>query len=114
MKEGRKERMNKESIALLFSIPTVLYELELALNFGTTCLCGGQGGRGRAQDPHTVFLLPRWLFEGLGRDKAEELLLLPDTKMGSFMIRESETKKGEASLTPLATRGLTGARFVPG
>uniref|UniRef100_A0A673V928 Src like adaptor n=1 Tax=Suricata suricatta TaxID=37032 RepID=A0A673V928_SURSU len=34
-----------------------------------------------------------WLFEGLGRDKAEELLLLPDTKMGSFMIRESETKK---------------------
>ncbi|XP_006879336.1 PREDICTED: src-like-adapter isoform X2 [Elephantulus edwardii] len=34
-----------------------------------------------------------WLFEGLGRDKAEELLQLPDTKMGSFMIRESETKK---------------------
>lgn len=36
-----------------------------------------------------------WLFEGLGRDKAEELLQLPDTKIGSFMIRESETKKGE-------------------
>ncbi|XP_062936157.1 src-like-adapter isoform X2 [Cynocephalus volans] len=34
-----------------------------------------------------------WLFEGLGRDKAEELLQLPDTKVGSFMIRESETKK---------------------
>ncbi|XP_006830779.1 PREDICTED: src-like-adapter isoform X2 [Chrysochloris asiatica] len=34
-----------------------------------------------------------WLFEGLGRDKAEELLQLPDTKMGSFMVRESETKK---------------------
>nr|XP_034372446.1 src-like-adapter isoform X4 [Arvicanthis niloticus] len=34
-----------------------------------------------------------WLFEGLGRDKAEELLQLPDTKIGSFMIRESETKK---------------------
>ena len=42
-----------------------------------------------------VFLLPSWLFEGLGRDKAEELLQLPDTKIGSFMIRESETKKGE-------------------
>ncbi|XP_044540312.1 src-like-adapter [Gracilinanus agilis] len=40
-----------------------------------------------------------WLFEGLGRDKAEELLLLPDTKMGSFMIRESETKKGFYSLS---------------
>ena len=42
-----------------------------------------------------VFLVPSWLFEGLGRDKAEELLQLPDTKIGSFMIRESETKKGE-------------------
>ena len=42
-----------------------------------------------------VFLLPSWLFEGLGRDKAEELLQLPDTKIGSFMIRESETKRGE-------------------
>ncbi|XP_043835256.1 LOW QUALITY PROTEIN: src-like-adapter [Dromiciops gliroides] len=40
-----------------------------------------------------------WLFEGLGRDKAEELLLLPDTKIGSFMIRESETKKGFYSLS---------------
>ena len=42
-----------------------------------------------------VFLVPSWLFEGLDRDKAEELLQLPDTKIGSFMIRESETKKGE-------------------
>ncbi|GAB1299416.1 Src-like-adapter [Apodemus speciosus] len=40
-----------------------------------------------------------WLFEGLGRDKAEELLQLPDTKIGSFMIRESETKKGFYSLS---------------
>uniref|UniRef100_G1M2J3 Src like adaptor n=1 Tax=Ailuropoda melanoleuca TaxID=9646 RepID=G1M2J3_AILME len=40
-----------------------------------------------------------WLFEGLGRDKAEELLQLPDTKMGSFMIRESETKKVPVSVT---------------
>ncbi|XP_037658921.1 src-like-adapter isoform X2 [Choloepus didactylus] len=40
-----------------------------------------------------------WLFEGLGRDKAEELLQLPDTKVGSFMIRESETKKGFYSLS---------------
>ncbi|XP_004697441.3 src-like-adapter [Echinops telfairi] len=40
-----------------------------------------------------------WLFEGLGRDKAEELLQLPDTKIGAFMIRESETKKGFYSLS---------------
>ncbi|XP_034619546.1 src-like-adapter [Trachemys scripta elegans] len=40
-----------------------------------------------------------WLFEGLGREKAEELLQLPDTKVGAFMIRESETRKGLYSLS---------------
>ncbi|KAF7237852.1 Src-like-adapter [Varanus komodoensis] len=40
-----------------------------------------------------------WLFEGLGRQKAEELLLLPNTKAGSFMIRNSETTKGLYSLS---------------
>nr|XP_060627692.1 src-like-adapter [Anolis sagrei ordinatus] len=40
-----------------------------------------------------------WLFEGLGRDKAEELLLLPNTRIGSFMIRKSETTKGLYSLS---------------
>ncbi|KAH0617421.1 hypothetical protein JD844_015614 [Phrynosoma platyrhinos] len=40
-----------------------------------------------------------WLFEGLGREKAEELLLLPNTKVGSFMIRKSETTKGLYSLS---------------
>lgn len=52
-----------------------------------------------------VFLLSSWLFEGLGRDKAEELLQLPDTKVGSFMIRESETKKGEWPPTHLSPSG---------
>lgn len=47
-----------------------------------------------------VLLCLRWLFEGLGREKAEELLQLPDTKVGSFMIRESETKKGESPVPP--------------
>nr|XP_056709962.1 src-like-adapter [Euleptes europaea] len=40
-----------------------------------------------------------WLFEGLGREKAEELLQLPNTKTGSFMIRNSETTKGLYSLS---------------
>lgn len=53
-----------------------------------------------SQAAHAVSLPPRWLFEGLGRDKAEELLQLPDTKVGSFMIRESETKKGEQPTLP--------------
>ncbi|KAG8441601.1 hypothetical protein GDO86_010692 [Hymenochirus boettgeri] len=40
-----------------------------------------------------------WLFDGVGREKSEELLQLPDTKLGSFMIRQSETKKGSYSLS---------------
>ncbi|XP_015284293.1 PREDICTED: src-like-adapter, partial [Gekko japonicus] len=40
-----------------------------------------------------------WLFEGLGREKAEELLQLPNTRTGSFMIRKSETTKGLYSLS---------------
>ncbi|KAM4706219.1 src-like-adapter [Rhinophrynus dorsalis] len=40
-----------------------------------------------------------WLFDGVGREKSEELLQLPDTKNGAFMIRQSETKKGSYSLS---------------
>ncbi|XP_007426171.1 src-like-adapter [Python bivittatus] len=40
-----------------------------------------------------------WLFEGIGREKAEELLLLPNNKVGSFMIRKSETTNGFYSLS---------------
>lgn len=63
------------------------------------------GGEGTFRVLIAVFLVPSWLFEGLGRDKAEELLQLPDTKIGSFMIRESETKKGEQPWTHLSMRG---------
>ncbi|XP_040288482.1 src-like-adapter isoform X1 [Bufo bufo] len=40
-----------------------------------------------------------WLFEGVGREKSEQLLQLPEMKTGSFMIRQSETKKGSYSLS---------------
>lgn len=36
-----------------------------------------------------------WLFEGVGRQKAEELLSLPGNKVGSFMVRESSRERGE-------------------
>ncbi|KYO45210.1 src-like-adapter [Alligator mississippiensis] len=48
---------------------------------------------------HVAKVYHGWLFEGLGREKAEELLQLPNTKFGSFMIRESETRKGLYSLS---------------
>ncbi|XP_010211112.1 PREDICTED: src-like-adapter 2 [Tinamus guttatus] len=37
----------------------------------------------------------RWLYEGISREKAEELLLRPGNCSGSFLIRESQTRKGE-------------------
>ncbi|XP_066434871.1 src-like-adapter isoform X2 [Eleutherodactylus coqui] len=40
-----------------------------------------------------------WLFDGVGREKSEQLLQLPEMKMGSFMVRQSETKKGSYSLS---------------
>lgn len=36
-----------------------------------------------------------WLFEGVERQKAEELLALPSNRPGSFMVRESFRERGE-------------------
>ncbi|NXL83686.1 SLAP2 protein, partial [Alectura lathami] len=41
----------------------------------------------------------RWLYEGVSREKAEELLLQPGNRSGSFLIRESQTRKGCYSLS---------------
>uniref|UniRef100_A0AAY4CC32 Src-like-adapter n=1 Tax=Denticeps clupeoides TaxID=299321 RepID=A0AAY4CC32_9TELE len=40
-----------------------------------------------------------WLFEGVERKKAEELLQLPVNPVGSFMIRESSKERGVYSLS---------------
>ncbi|XP_069508351.1 src-like-adapter 2 isoform X2 [Ambystoma mexicanum] len=40
-----------------------------------------------------------WLYEGISREKAEELLLLDCNHGGSFMIRESQSRKGGYSLS---------------
>ncbi|XP_076864844.1 src like adaptor 1a [Brachyhypopomus gauderio] len=40
-----------------------------------------------------------WLFEGVGRQKAEELLSLPGNTTGSFLIRESPSERGMYSLS---------------
>ncbi|XP_037107350.1 src-like-adapter 2 [Syngnathus acus] len=41
----------------------------------------------------------RWLFTGISRHKAEELLMQPENRIGSFLIRESETHAGCLSLS---------------
>ncbi|NWI61701.1 SLAP2 protein, partial [Calyptomena viridis] len=40
-----------------------------------------------------------WLYEGISRQKAEELLLSPGNHSGSFLIRESQTRRGCYSLS---------------
>ncbi|XP_077599830.1 src like adaptor 1a [Stigmatopora nigra] len=43
---------------------------------------------------HVAKVYHEWLFEGVTRPKAEELLLLPGNKPGSFLVRESPTERG--------------------
>uniref|UniRef100_A0A674EEI1 Src like adaptor 1a n=1 Tax=Salmo trutta TaxID=8032 RepID=A0A674EEI1_SALTR len=42
---------------------------------------------------HTAKVYHGWLFEGVVRQKAEELLSLPENRVGSFMIRESTQQR---------------------
>uniref|UniRef100_A0AAY4B0Q1 Tyrosine-protein kinase n=1 Tax=Denticeps clupeoides TaxID=299321 RepID=A0AAY4B0Q1_9TELE len=44
-------------------------------------------------------VLQGWFFKDLGRRDTERLLLAPGNKVGSFLIRESETTKGAFSLS---------------
>ncbi|XP_074868108.1 src-like-adapter 2 isoform X3 [Carettochelys insculpta] len=48
---------------------------------------------------HVAKVWHRWLYEGVSREKAEELLLLPCNHSGSFLIRESQTRRGGYSLS---------------
>ncbi|KAG5856768.1 src-like-adapter [Anguilla anguilla] len=48
---------------------------------------------------HIAKVYHGWLFEGVSRQKAEELLFLPGNKVGSFMIRERTKEKGAYSLS---------------
>ncbi|XP_058535208.1 src-like-adapter 2 isoform X1 [Ochotona princeps] len=45
-----------------------------------------------------------WLYEGLSREKAEDLLLLPGNTGGAFLIRESQTRRGCYSLSVRLSR----------
>ncbi|KAA0710468.1 Src-like-adapter Src-like-adapter protein 1 [Triplophysa tibetana] len=48
---------------------------------------------------HVAKVYHGWLFEGVGRQKAEELLSLPGNGVGSFLMRESPREKGVYSLS---------------
>ncbi|XP_020933553.1 src-like-adapter 2 isoform X3 [Sus scrofa] len=53
---------------------------------------------------HVAKVSHGWLYEGLSRDKAEELLLLPGNPGGAFLIRESQTRRGCYSLSVRLSR----------
>lgn len=44
--------------------------------------------------PPPVLCLHRWLYTGVSRYKAIELLMLPNNQNGAFLVRESETTAG--------------------
>ncbi|XP_047461724.1 src like adaptor 1a [Mugil cephalus] len=48
---------------------------------------------------HVAKVYHGWLFEGVERQKAEELLLLPGNRVGSFLVRESTRERGTYSLS---------------
>ncbi|XP_040588999.1 src-like-adapter 2 isoform X1 [Mesocricetus auratus] len=48
---------------------------------------------------HVAKVSHGWLYEGLSRERAEELLLLPGNPGGAFLIRESQTRRGCYSLS---------------
>uniref|UniRef100_A0A8C2ZP59 Src like adaptor 2a n=1 Tax=Cyclopterus lumpus TaxID=8103 RepID=A0A8C2ZP59_CYCLU len=50
---------------------------------------------------YTARVAHRWLFTGIGRCKAAELLMPPNNYSGAFLIRESETNKDCYSLSVL-------------
>ncbi|KAM9410443.1 src-like-adapter 2 isoform 2-T2 [Pholidichthys leucotaenia] len=50
---------------------------------------------------YTAKVTHRWLFKGISRYKAVELLMHPNNQNGAFLIRESETNRGSYCLSVL-------------
>lgn len=53
----------------------------------------------------------RWFFKDLSRRDTERLLLAPGNKVGSFLVRESETTKGQIQTLTLFL--LTFTSYTP-
>ncbi|XP_070276362.1 src-like-adapter 2 [Myotis yumanensis] len=69
-----------------------------------TVLSEGSGREYRVPSIHVAKISHGWLYEGLSREKAEELLLLPGNPGGAFLIRESQTRRGCYSLSVRLSR----------
>ncbi|KAJ7991780.1 hypothetical protein DPEC_G00287420 [Dallia pectoralis] len=60
---------------------------------------GRSGSENYIPSDHVAKVYHGWLFEGVMRQKAEELLRLPGNRPGSFMVRESTQERGVYSLS---------------
>ncbi|XP_004631049.1 src-like-adapter 2 isoform X1 [Octodon degus] len=58
----------------------------------------------RVPSVHVAKISHGWLYEGLSREKAEELLLLSGNPGGAFLIRESQSRRGCYSLSVRLSR----------
>ncbi|CAJ1051341.1 src-like-adapter 2 [Xyrichtys novacula] len=56
---------------------------------------------------YTAKVTNRWLFTGISRNKAVELLMQPQNLSGAYLIRESETNAGGYSLSVLKRTNST-------
>ncbi|KAM9339987.1 src like adaptor 1a isoform 1-T2 [Symphorus nematophorus] len=63
-------------------------------------VCSVQTGKENyIPNSHVAKVYHGWLFEGVERQKAEELLCLPGNRVGSFLVRESSRERGLYSLS---------------
>ncbi|XP_070777907.1 src like adaptor 1a [Enoplosus armatus] len=61
--------------------------------------CVQTGKENYIPNSHVAKVYHGWLFEGVERQKAEELLCLPGNRLGSFLVRESGRERGLYSLS---------------
>ncbi|XP_008330213.1 src like adaptor 1a [Cynoglossus semilaevis] len=59
----------------------------------------GTGKENYIPHSHVATVYHGWLYEGVQRKNAEELLLLPENKVGSFLVRENMKERGTYSLS---------------
>lgn len=61
---------------------------------------------------HVAKISHGWLYEGVSREKAEELLLLPGNPGGAFLVRHSQTRRGCYSLSVRLSRPASWDRIT--
>lgn len=79
------------------------------ISWGQRHSSGGRFGAWSLSEACLLLTFSRWFFRSISRKDAERQLLAPINKVGSFLIRESETNKGKHGLLAnFCTAGCSG------